>query len=264
MILSSRKKNRRRKQPALSGKALLRTLPRPRLPRGRTATFLVLAMVLCGLLAWPLGRAYRQGTILTVSRLEVTGNRHWQSSRLLASSGLEIGLRGHEIPFRAARKALLALPGIESATVRYLPGGHLRVSVRESDVLAARRTPAGWRGLTAGGEWVPLAAHLSEDVPVLEGKSLTQRTTDRLALWLADVRERHPDVFAGFSQMSPRGEGGEADIYWRDGRVRLRVDCAVPGKNSLGYLTELMRREQAGWAEGATIDLRVEGYAYVL
>ena len=111
---------------------------------------------------------------------------------------------------------------------------------------------------------MPLAAHVPEDVPVLEDRNLSQGAIDRVAVWLADVRARHPEVFAGFSQLLPRGESGEADIYWRDGRVRLRVDCAAPGRNSLGYLIELMRREQAGWAEGATVDLRVEGYAYVL
>jgi hypothetical protein len=99
---------------------------------------------------------------------------------------------------------------------------------------------------------------------VLEAKDLTRRTAVRTAAWLAGVRTRHPDVFAGFSQVSPRGTSGEADVYWRDGRIRLRVDCAVDGDGSLGYLTELMRREQSGWAEGATVDLRVEGYAYVL
>jgi hypothetical protein len=267
MMLSRGKKNRRRKTTSAfskPGRTLLRNLPRPRLPRGRTAAVLVAVLVLAALAAWPLSRAYQRGTFLTVARIEVVGNRHWQTTRLLERAGLEIGQRGHEIPFRAARKALTALPGIEGATVRYLPGGRLRVHVQEAQVVAVRRTPAGWRGLTPTGSWMPLAAHIPEDVPVLEGKGLSQRTTQRTGAWLASVRTRHPEVFAGFSQVSPRGQTGEADVYWRDGRVRLRVDCGISGDESLGYLAELMRREQAGWAEGATVDLRVEGYAYVL
>jgi hypothetical protein len=63
--------------------------------------------------------------------------------------------------------------------------------------------------------------------------------------------------------VSLRGESGEADVYWRDGRMRLRVDCATTGDGSLGFLSELLRREQDNWAAGATVDLRVEGYAYV-
>jgi hypothetical protein len=264
MMLSRGKKNRRRKVPSPKGRALLRNLPRPRLPRGRSAAVLVALLILCALAAWPLTRAYQRGTFLTVSQIEVVGNRHWQSSPLLKRAGLEIGQRGHEIPFRAARKALTDLPGIEAATVRYLPGGRLRITVREAQVVAVRRTPAGWRGLTPDGSWMPLSANVPEDVPVLEGRGLSRQTTQRTGAWLAEVRAQHPDVFAGFSQVSPRGQTGEADVYWRDGRVRLRVDCGKGGGESLGYLTELMRREQAGWAEGATVDLRVEGYAYVL
>lgn len=264
MILSRGKKNRRRKVPTKAKGTLLKSLPRPRLPRGRKAVLLACVLVLAALAVWPLSRAYHNGAVLTVARLEVTGNRHWSSSRLLAHAGLEIGLRTHEIPFRSARKALLALPGIESATVRYLPGGSLRVSVREGEVVAVRRTGSGWRGLTAAGVWMPMASGVTEDVPVLDGRALSRDVTRQAAAWLAHVREEHPEVFAGFSQLSPRGQTGEADVYWRDGRVRLRVDCTQPEKTSLGYLTELLRREQGGWAEGATVDLRVEGYAYVL
>jgi hypothetical protein len=53
-------------------------------------------------------------------------------------------------------------------------------------------------------------------------------------------------------------------VYWRDGRVKLRLDYTDASLRSLEYLGELMRREQGSWPEGATVDLRVEGYAYVL
>jgi hypothetical protein len=264
-----KKQNRRRREAPKRGTAILRHtlrhVPRPRLPRGRNAWICGILLGACALAAWPLARACARGDLLTVSRLEVTGNRHWPSDRLLERAGLEIGQRMHEIPFRAARKKLLALPGVESVSVRYLPGGRLRVSVREADVVAMRRVSAAsqaWRGLTPDGEWMPLAARTLEDVPVLEARGMTRDGEHRAAAWLAGVRTRHPDLFAGFSQFSPRGTNGEADVYWRDGRVRLRVDCAG-GEGSLANLGELMRREQGNWAEGATVDLRVEGYAYV-
>jgi hypothetical protein len=110
---------------------------------------------------------------------------------------------------------------------------------------------------------MPLAERVAEDVPVLEGGTLSRNSERRAASWLAGVRARHPELFAGFSQLSPRGETGEADVYWRDGRVRLRVDCAAKGEGSLAYLGELLRREQGGWTENVTVDLRVDGYAYV-
>ncbi len=265
-FFSAKKQNRRRRTTLKPGAALLRNiprlLPRPRMPRGRKA---VLASILfaAGLLALvPVTRACLNGDLLTVSRLEVTGNHHWPADVLLKKAGLEVGQRAFEIPFRAARKNLLHLPGVESASVRYLPGGRLRVSVRESDVVAMRNTAHGWRGLTPTGDWMPLSSRSPEDVPVLEGGALAPRVERSAASWLAGVRARHPDLFAGFSQLSPRGNG-EADVYWRDGRVRLRVDCMANGDGSLAYLGELLRREQGNWAGGATVDLRVEGYAYV-
>src|SRR5690606_18601026 len=115
MILSSGKHNRRRpvRKKKASGRTLLRALPRPRFPRGRAAVLTVVLLIAGCLALWQGALAYGRGALLTVSRVEVTGNRHWGTERLLEHAGLDIGLRVHEIPFRAARKSLLQLPGIE-------------------------------------------------------------------------------------------------------------------------------------------------------
>jgi hypothetical protein len=233
--------------------------------RARLILLMLIVLALGATASFFAVRSYREGGLLTVSRLEVSGNRHWSSSVLLEQAGLEIGQRFHEIPFRSARRNLVKLPGIESATLRYVPGGRLRLEVRESDVVAQRGTSAGWRGLTPAGEWMPLSERTPEDAPVLEARALTAKSERAAALFLASVRTRYPDIFAGFSQITlSRGDVPEADVYWRDGRVKLRLDCGDASLRSLEYLGELLRREQASWPEGATVDLRVEGYAYVL
>jgi hypothetical protein len=264
MSLFRRKKvNRRRPAPRKRVKAgaLLRRVPRPRLPRGRAAVAPVAVLLLFGLAAWQGGKAYMRGGILTVSRLDVQGSRHWPAARLLETAGVDVGRRLHEIPFGAARARLLALPGIEEASVRYVPGGTLRLHVREAEAVAARRFASGWRGLTPAGEWMPFSDEVPEDVPVMEAGG-SPRALAVAAAWLAGVRERRPELFAGFSQIALRGGDGEADVYWRDGRVRLRVDCArAPGAVELAG--ELLSRDENGWRDGATVDLRVEGYAYV-
>ena len=197
-FFSGKKQNRRRRTTPKPGAALLRSIPRlvprPRMPRGRNA-FVVWGLFAAGVLALvPFTRACLQGDLLTISRLEVTGNHHWPADVLLKKAGLEIGQRAFEIPFRAARKNLLHLPGVESASVRYLPGGRLRVSVRESEVVAMRSKPHGWRGLTPTGEWMPLSSRSPEDVPVLEGRGLAPRAERSAATWLASVRTRHPEI----------------------------------------------------------------------
>jgi hypothetical protein len=233
--------------------------------RGRLVIAGVLILSASAALLVAGGRAYEAGRFLTVSSLEVTGNRHWSASVLLERAGLEVGQRLHEVPFRAARLNLSRLPGIESATLHYVPGGRLRLEVHEARVVAQRGTSSGWRGLTPRGEWMPLSDRTPEDAPVLEGTGLTARSERTAANFLTSVRSRYPDIFAGFSQVSlSRGEVPEADVYWRDGRVKLRLDCGDVSLRSLENLGELLRREQASWPEGATVDLRVEGYAYVL
>ncbi len=233
--------------------------------RARRMVFLIASFAVLSTVVVLGVRSYKAGGLLTVSRLEVTGNRHWNTDVLLEQAGLEIGQHFHEIPFRAARRNLLRLPGIESATLRYVPGGRLRLEVRESEVVAQQGTGSGWRGLTPSGDWMPLSERAQEDAPILEGRGLSPRSQRTAAIFLSSVRKRYPEVFAGFSQIAlSRGDVPEADVYWRDGRVKLRLDCGDPSLRSLEYLGELLRREQASWPEGATVDLRVEGYAYVL
>lgn len=262
-LIRRKKTNRRKPAPRKSARSatLLRAIPRPRLPRGRAALVAAAALILAGVLAWFAGSAYLRGAILTVTRLEVEGNAHWPAGRLLEVARVDVGSRLHEIPFRAARARIEALPGVEEASVHYLPGGALRVTVREASPVAARRFASGWRGLTPKGEWMPLTADAALDVPLLETRDASPRALRIAAAWLTQVREKTPDLFTGFSQVALRGDAGEADVYWRDGDVRLRVDCTRPG--SMEYAGELMRRELAGWPAGATVDLRVEGYAYV-
>ena len=83
-----------------------------------------------------------------------------------------------------------------------------------------------------------------------------------LACFLAGARDGYPELFEAFSQIAPR-ERGEADIYWRDGRFKIRVDYANKSLNSLEFLRALLRGESTSWQRGRTVDLRVEGYAYV-
>ncbi len=263
MSLIRRKKvNRRKPAPRkrVRPTAVLRAIPRPRLPRGRSAFVLFAALVLGGVLLWQGGTAYARGAILTVTRLEVDGARHWPTARLLEAAGADVGFRLHEVPFAAARGRLLALPGIESASIRYVPGGTLRVRVGEAVPVASRRFSSGWRGLTSSGEWMPLAAGASFDVPVLETREGAPASLPVVAAWLAGIRASEPGLFAGFSQVALRG-ASEADVYWRDGSVRLRVDCARDG--SIGHAGELLAGAPHALPEGATVDLRVEGYAYV-
>jgi hypothetical protein len=170
---------------------------------------------------------------------------------------------------------LQRLPGIQEVAVHGSLDGELRVEVKEEDVLAQRRRPeraygsvegrtGEWEGLTPSGVWMPLRG-AEADAPVIDARDAAARGDSAvvLARFLAGARANYPRLFGGFSQISVRGLD-EADIYWRDGRFKARVDYTNMSLNSLELLSELLEHEQASWAPGSTVDLRVEGYAYVL
>jgi cell division septal protein FtsQ len=217
-----------------------------------------------GTASWRAFQAYREGEILIVNRIEVSGNRHWESSALLEASGLEVGARLPRVSLGKAREALRQLPGIQDVSVGRSWSGDVRVRVREEEVLAlARDRRGGWSGLTASGSWMRLSTpDMNADLPVIEGG---KSRGPALAAFLTEVRRGFPDLYRGFSQIVPAaGNAGGADIYWRDQRVKVRLDYTNKSLNSLEFLRTLLRREADGWPPGSTVDLRVEGYAYVL
>jgi hypothetical protein len=217
---------------------------------------------------WKGFQAYREGRILTVNRIEVEGNHYWESSQLLERAGLEIGSGLPGISLRSARAALRQLPGIQEVTLHATLDGDLRVQVKEEGILALRQAGPdnGWQGLTPSGAWMPLRT-AEADLPIVDlqdsaGPNITPKDVAALAGFLAGARARYPQLFEGFSQISVQGPD-EADIYWRDGNFKVRVDYTNKSLNSMEFLTELLKQEKASWPTGSTVDLRVEGYAYV-
>ncbi len=231
----------------------------------KRATALLLILTVLGTGGYGIRKglqAYRDGRILTVNRIEVSGNHHWESSRLLQLAGLEVGSGMPGVSMKSARESLRHLPGIQDVTVRCSLKGDLRVEVKEEQVLAIRQSN-GWQGLTASGAWMPLR-EAESDVPVIDvQKKLSPGDLAAFASFLEGARSRYASLYAGFSQISLRSSD-EADVYWRDGGFRARVDYTNKSLNSLEFLKALIAREQTSWPSGSTVDLRVEGFAYVL
>ncbi len=225
------------------------------------AAWLLLACA-AGAGAWQGWRAYRAGRFLVVRQVDVEGNRRWDDARILAASGVAVGEHLFALSSGKIRQSVLQLPGIQDVAVHVGWDGDVRLDVREADIVALRRT-AGWQGFTAAGQWIPLRRAVA-DVPVVEERpGVDDRDRVALAAFLEGARAGYPGLFAAFSQLDVKN-GDEADIYWRDGRLKVRVDYANKSLNSLEFLRALLARERASWPRQCTVDLRVEGYAYVL
>lgn len=233
--------------------------------RGRSLAVWMLALALIGVAGFGVHKVLRtmnDGRHFIVTRIEVTGNRHWESSRLLEKAGLEVGASLPQLSIRKVRESLRRLPGIREAIVRPSLKGLLRLEVKEEDLLA-QRMKNGWEGLTTSGVWMPLRRPES-DLPVIEAPGQASGWDGvALAQFLSRAKSEYPRLFEDFSQIQVRG-AGEAEIFWRDGSFKMRVDYASKSLNSLEFLQALLSNERASWAPGSTVDLRVEGYAYVL
>lgn len=245
---------------------------------GRTLAFLALLAAALGgggLLAW---RAFDSAGFLALREVAVEGNRVWDRKAILKTAGLELGVKLPLVPARKVEAALRALPGIESAEVRREWPSRLRIRVVERQPVACGYS-RGWKGLAPDGSLLPGLPGDAADLPVVDGfASLGEARRAELGAFLEAARRDYPALYAGFSQISvldrpqrparPQRSGAaaapaEVEIVLRDGRLKVLADLGNKSLTSLEFLQALLRREAAALETGRSVDLRVEGYAYV-
>ena len=217
------------------------------------------ALLACCVAAY---RAFEGNGFLMLKKIEVTGNRAWDRSQILEKAGLELGVKLPGAPVARAEMALKNLPGISDAKVeRVFPSG-VRIRVTEKFPVAMGYA-GGWHGLAADGSRIPGLARENSDLPVLEGfAALDSLTLSRLGGFLESVKSGYPSLYAGFSQISVLN-GDDVEVFLRDGRLKAILSMGDKSLNSLEFLQTLIRRKSADLEAGKTVDLRVEGYAYV-
>jgi hypothetical protein len=223
-----------------------------------------------GVAAW---RAFEGTGFLSLREVEVVGNRLWDRQAVLEKSGVELGVKLPFIPARKAEAALRTLPGVADADVsRIWPSG-LRIRVIEKEPVACGYS-RGWRGLASDGAALPRLDSEMSDLPVIDGfASLPEVRRAELGAFLEAVRREQPALYAGFSQLAvreaakgTRGKAGvpaELEIVLRDGSLKVLLEMGNKSLSSLEFLQALLKQQKAALDAGRTVDLRVEGYAYV-
>lgn len=227
-----------------------------------------------GLMAW---RGFENTGFLALREVAVEGNRLWDREAILRKAGVELGVKLPLIPARKVEAAVLTLPGIAAVDVRREWPARLLIRVREHQPVACGYSK-GWRGLASDGSSLPGLAREAADLPVIDGfASLGEARRAELGAFLDAVRRDYPSLYASFSQLSVLGKPvsahaqaagaaaapAEVEIVLRDGRLKVLVEMGNKSLSSLEFLQTLMRRQAASLEPGRTVDLRVEGYAYV-
>ncbi|HLP39978.1 MAG TPA: FtsQ-type POTRA domain-containing protein [Fibrobacteria bacterium] len=223
-----------------------------------------------GAVAW---RAFENTGLLMLREVEVEGNRLWDRKAILEKAGLELGMKLPLVPVKKVEEALRSLPGVADVEVSRIYPSRLEIRLIEQAPVALGFAK-GWKGLSPDGAAIPGLDLRDSDLPVVDNfASLGPARRGELGAFLESVRREHPSLFEGFSQVTVLGrprslrEGGGApadlEIVLRDGRLKVLVEMGNKSLASMEFLKALMRRREGALEPGRTVDLRVEGYAYV-
>lgn len=233
-----------------------------------------------GLAGW---RSFQSNGFLALRQVDVTGNKRVAKAAILEKAGLELGMKLTSIAVGNVEASLRSLPGVEQVSVRRMFPSRIEIRVEEKEPVAMGHA-RGWYGLAPDGSRMSGLDWAQSDLPVVDGfAALDSASRAALGAFLEGARSRYPELYANFSQLSLRGRDG-LEIFLRDGSLKVLVslDPKVPAAgairsggekktnrmannplNSLEFLRALIAQQGASLEAGKTVDLRVDGYAYV-
>ena len=242
--------------------------------RTATAALLVTGALTAG--GWAGWRAYESHDLLALRRVDVVGNRLVDKAAILEKAGLELGSKLPMIKVGKVESALLDLPGVGKAEVRRMYPSRIEIRIQETEPVAMGYA-RGWYGLAPDGSRMGGLDWGASDLPVVDGFSaLDTNARAALGAFLDGVRSDYPSLYANFSQLAFRAPDG-VEIILRDRRLKVLIalpmgspaagKSATPGSNksliSMEFLQALQAQQAAALEPGKTVDLRVEGFAYV-
>jgi hypothetical protein len=217
--------------------------------------------------AWNLTRAALASRgVLALRQVDVVGNRLVDKAAVLEKAGLELGVKLPFIKVAAVESSLRDLPGVGRVEVKRMYPSRIEIRIIEKEPVAMGYA-RGWHGLASDGSRIAGLDWNRSDLPVVDGFA---------ALDAAACAGEHPDLFANFSQLSFRAPDN-VEIILRDRRLKVLLALGPPAAKapkiatgkadksliSLEFLRALQDQQAAALEPGRTVDLRVEGFAYV-
>ncbi len=225
-------------------------------------------------------QAFQHNDFLVLRQVDVVGNHLLGKATILEKAGLELGVKMPSVPIQDVRAALLSIPGVGEVEVKRIFPSRIEIRVKEKEAVAVGFSK-GWYGLASDGTKMTGMDWGESDLPIVDGfANLDSTRRAVLGTFLQAAKKSFPSLYANFSQLTLRKEGGVVEVFLRDGRLKvlLGLDAgrsyaqsvgvvqkfdANKSLNSLEFLQALLKQQSAEMETGKTVDLRVEGYAYV-
>lgn len=217
-------------------------------------------------------QAFEHNGFLVLRQVDVVGNHLLGKETILEKAGLELGVKLTSVAVGNVEASLISLPGVDKVDVRRIFPSRIEIRVKEKEPVAMGFAK-GWYGLTPDGMRIGGLDWSESDLPVVDGfAALDSTRRAALGAFLEAAKRAYPALYSNFSQLTMRGGGDAVEIILRDGRLKVLVGLDAGNINntdankslsSLEFLQALMRQQGAALEAGKTVDLRVEGYAYV-
>jgi cell division protein FtsQ len=214
--------------------------------------------------------------VLALRQVDVVGNRLVDKAAVLEKAGLELGVKLPFIKVAAVESSLRDLPGVGRVEVKRMYPSRIEIRIIEKEPVAMGYA-RGWHGLASDGSRIAGLDWNRSDLPVVDGfAALDAAACAALGAFLDGARRDHPELFANFSQLSFRAPDN-VEIILRDRRLKVLLALGPPAAKapkiatgkadksliSLEFLRALQDQQAAALEPGRTVDLRVEGFAYV-
>ena len=238
----------------------------------------ILTLVIGGLgsAGWAGYQWFESNDFMALRQVDVIGNHLVNKNLILDKAGLELGTKLPSAPVKLAMASLQSIPGIGEVEVKRIFPSRIEIRIKEKEPLALGFSKS-WYGLAADGTRIPGIKWEESDLPIIDGFARLD-SLRRLALgnFLQGAKEQYPDLYSTFSQMTlTQGRDG-LEIIPREGNRKYLFSLEhiesneneklINGNkslNSLEFLQALLHQQGSNLTEGKTVDLRVEGYAYV-
>ncbi len=167
-------------------------------------------------------QAFEKNSFLSLTQVDVVGNKLLDKAAILEKAGLELGVKLPAIRVKSIEASVGGLPAVGTVSVRRIFPSRIEIRVQEKEPVAMGFAKA-WYGLASDGTKISGMDWAQSDLPIVDGFAVLDSLQRKaLGRFLAAAKSEFPALYGSFSQLAlRRGEGLE--IILRDGRFKVLV-----------------------------------------